>query len=157
MLTLIMPRTRKTKIPYVYRAVYPKEYIDGYIAKIVRKSGRLFAVFQLANYGGDHDRTLRAAAKAAKAFDKAHPKLPRWKIAEMRRDKKDRDLPTGIRRVVKLVNGKKYRFIEASWSPQPNMQKKRHFAVDKYGVKKALALALKARKEGLIEMEKRSS
>ena len=33
-----MAKTKKTKFPYVYRAVYPKEYIDGYIAKIVRKS-----------------------------------------------------------------------------------------------------------------------
>ena len=150
-----MAKNRKTKFPYVYRAVYPKEYIDGYIAKIVRKSGRLFSVFQLADFNGDHDKTLRAAAKAAAEFDKAHPKLPRWQIAQLRRDKKDRDLPAGIRRVVKVVNGKKYKFIEASWSPQPNVQKKRHFAVEKYGLKKALALAMAERKAGLAEMENR--
>jgi len=63
--------------------------------------------------------------------------------------------PQNIRRVVKVVNGKKYRFIEASWSPEPNVQKKRHFAVHKYGVKKALALALAERKTGLAEMAKR--
>lgn len=150
-----MAKNRKTKFPYVYRAVYPKEYIDGYIAKIVRKSGRLFSVFQLADYGGDHDKCLRAAGKAAAEFDKTHPKLPRWQIAQLRRDKKDRDLPAGIRRVVKVVNGKKYKFIEASWSPKPNVQKKRHFAVEKYGLKKALALAMAERKAGLAEMEKR--
>jgi hypothetical protein len=150
-----MPRTRKTKFPYVYRAVYPKEYIDGYIAKIVRKSGRLFNVFQLADYKGDHDLCLRAAAKTAAAFDKEHPKLPRWQIAQMRRDKKDKDLPTGVRRVVKVVNGKKYKFIEASWSPEPNVQKKRHFAVHKYGQKKALSLALAERKAGVEVMANR--
>ena len=150
-----MAKTRKTKFPYVYRAVYPKEYIDGYIAKIVRKSGRLFTVFQLADYKGNHDACLRAAAKTAAAFDKEHPKMPRWQIAQMRRDKKDKDLPAGVRRVVKVVNGKKYKFIEASWSPEPNVQKKRHFAVHKYGLKKALALAMAERKTGLAEMAKR--
>lgn len=150
-----MPRTRKTKYPYVYRAVYPKEYIDGYIAKIVRKSGRLFAVFQLANYDGSHERCVKAAARAAAAFDKAHPKLPPWEVAALRRKKKDRDLPAGLRRVVNVVNGKKYRFIEASWSPQPNVQKKKRFAIHKYGPKKALALALKARRAGVAEMTRR--
>ena len=150
-----MAKTRKTKFPYVYRAVYPKEYIDGYITKIVRKSGRLFTVFQLADYKDNHDACLRAAAKTAAAFDKEHPKMPRWQIAQMRRDKKDKDLPAGVRRVVKVVNGKKYKFIEASWSPEPNVQKKRHFAVHKYGLKKALALALAERKTGLAEMAKR--
>ncbi len=150
-----MPRTKKTKFPYVYRAVYPKEYIDGYIAKIVRKSGRLFTVFQLADFNGSHDKAQQAAGKVAAAFDKAHPKLPRWQVAQLRRDKKDKDLPSGIRRVVKEVNGKKYKFIEASWSPQPNVQKKRHFAVHKYGLKEALALALAERKAGLAEMSKR--
>jgi len=150
-----MAKTKKTKFPYVYRAVYPKEYIDGYIAKIVRKSGRLFTVFQLADFDGNHDKCVKAAAKTAAEFDKSHPKLPRWQIAQQRRDKKDKDLPAGIRRVVKVVNGKKYKFIEASWSPQPNVQKKRHFAVEKYGLKKALSLALAERKAGLAEMANR--
>ena len=56
---------------------------------------------------------------------------------------------------MKEVNGKKYKFIEASWSPQPNVQKKRHFAIDKYGLKKALALALAERKAGLAAMANR--
>ena len=150
-----MAKSKKTKFPYVYRAVYPKEYIDGYIAKIVRKSGRLFTVFQLADFDGNHDKCVKAAAKIAADFDKKHPKLPRWQIAQLRRDKKDKDLPAGIRRVTKEVNGKKYKFIEASWSPQPNVQKKRHFAIDKYGLKKALALALAERKTGLAAMANR--
>ena len=151
-----MPQSRTTKFPYVYRAIYPKHYIDGYLAKIVRKGSRLFAVFQLANYYGDHEQCLKAAAKAAAAFDKAHPKIPRWEVSEtQRREKKDKDLPAGLRRVVKTSKGRKYNFIEASWSPEPGVQKKRKFAVSKtQSEKKAIALASAERKAGIVEMRK---
>jgi hypothetical protein len=149
-----MPQSRTTKFPYVYRAVYPKNYIDGYLAKIVRKEcrRRLFAVFQLANYDGDHVRCLKAAANAAAAFDKAHPKIPRWELSKTRRcEKKDKDLPAGLRRLVKTSKGRMYNFIEASWSPEPNVQKKRSFAVSKtQSEKQAIALALAERKAGIV-------
>jgi hypothetical protein len=149
-----MPQFRTTKRPYVFRAVYPENYIDGYIAKIVRKSGRLFAVFQLADFDGNHDKCVKAAANAAAAFDKAHPKIPRWELFKTRRlAKKDKDLPTGLRRLVKTSKGKKYNFIEASWTPVPGVQKKRSFAVSKTrSEKKAIALALAERKVGIVAM-----
>jgi hypothetical protein len=143
-----------TRFPYVYRAAYRYQHVDGYLAKIVRKGCRLFEVFQLAKYDGDHERCLKAAAEAAAAFDKAHPKIPRWELSETRRpEKKDKDLPAGLRRLVTTMEGRKYNFIEASWSPEPGVQKKRKFAVSKKrSEKKAIALALAERKAGIVKM-----
>ena len=105
----------------------------------------------------DQEETERLVRPAPKVkpprHDKRRERVDTDKDPDL--DKKDKDLPAGIRRVVKVVNGKKYKFIEASWSPQPNVQKKRHFAVEKYGLKKALSLALAERKAGLAEMANR--
>lgn len=45
-----------------------------------------------------------------------------------------------------------YGYWEAAWSPQPGQRKKRRFSVNKYGDKKALRLAMKARKDGVAAM-----
>ena len=147
-----MTRSRSSKTPYVYRAKYPREYIDGYIAKVVRKSGRLFAVFQLADFEGDHARCQRAAAREVARFLKEHPKLSRQQLAQLPRAQSKGKLPIGVRRLVREVRGRKYAFYEASWSPEPNVQKKKRFSITRYGAKRSLMLALKARRSGVASM-----
>jgi len=148
-----MAHTKKTKFPHVHRIVYPKSHLDGYIVNIFRKSGRLMQTFQLADYDYDHDKCQAAAAKAAAAFDKAHPRQTYLQFVQSPRPKKDRDLPTGLYRDVQLVRGKKYTCIVVSWTPKPGgRQKRRYFAVSKYGEKKAIALALAQRKAALAKI-----
>lgn len=134
---------------YVYRVRYPKSGTDGYLAKVVRGSKRLQQLFSLADFDGDHARCRRAAARAAARFAKAHPLLSRRAVAELPRSKRDRDLPIGVRRVRNKVGGHVYKFFEASWSPEPNRQVKKRFSVSAHGEKKALQLAIAARKQGL--------
>jgi hypothetical protein len=50
------------------------------------------------------------------------------------------------------VRGHTYEFFEASWSPEPNRQVKKRFSVGAHGRKKALDLAVAARKSGLRAM-----
>lgn len=142
-----MSRVKKPKLKYVYRANYPAEHINGYIAKITRKSGRLFKVFQLADYDNNHEKAKKAAAKVAVKFDRECPKLSRWQIAEMKRPKKNPSLPSGVRIVIKNVKGKDYKFFEASWSPKPNQTAKKLFSVGKYKFAGAKALAIQQRLE----------
>ncbi len=148
-------KTTKTKYPYVYRAVYPEEYIDGFLAKVIRRTTRLHKVFQLADYDGDRRKCLEAAAKAAADFAKTNPPISRREMAELPRKKKDEDLPVGVQRVTNQVKGRFYEFYEAEWSPTPNHQKKKRFSVNLYGDEEALALALEARERGLEEMADR--
>jgi hypothetical protein len=123
------------------------------LVKVIRRDARLHKIFQIATFAGDRARCLRAAAKAARAFDKAHPKLTRRERAEIPRAKKDKDLPLGVRRVKHKVAGKTYRFFEASWSPTPGVQMKKRFSVDRYGQKGALKKAIATRKVGLATMK----
>ena len=146
-------KTTKTKYPYVYRAVYEKEGVDGYLAKVIRRTTRLHKVFQLAAYESNRERCMLAAARAAAVFAKANPRMTRREIAELPRKKKDDDLPIGVRRVTNEVKGRFYDFYEAEWSPKPNQQKKKRFSVNLYGEDEALEMALEARERGLEEMD----
>jgi hypothetical protein len=146
-------RTKKTKYPGVYRVVYPASGIDGYLAKVIRSTGKLQKVFQLSAFAGNHGKCLKAAARAAAMFSKAHPRLSRREIAALRRPKKDGDLPVGVRRVRNQVKGKFYDYYEAAWSPKPNQQAKQRFSVNLYGKARARKLAVKARERGLEEMK----
>ena len=151
-----MASPKKSKYPYVHRLIYPKSGIDGYVVNIFRKNGRLMKIFQLADYDDDHDKCQAAAAKVAAAFDKAHPKRTYLQFLEAPRRKKDRDLPAGLRRDVRVVLGKKYTCIVASWTPKPGgKDKRRYFAISKYGEKKAIALALALRKAALAKIASR--
>jgi hypothetical protein len=145
-------RTKKTKHPHVYRAVYPDSGVDGYLAKVVRSTGKLQKVFQLSAFKGNHGKCLRAAARSVAAFSRKHPRLSRRQIATLARPKRDSDLPVGVRRVRNVVKGKRYDFYEASWSPKPHQQMKRRFSVGLYGKNQALKMAVKARERGLREM-----
>jgi hypothetical protein len=147
-------RTRKTSRPYIYRAIDRKQKIDGYLAKVVRRQARLQKLFQLSKFNNSHRNSLRAAAAAVEAFVKKHPKMTRLERATAVRQKRDDDLPVGIRRVRNKVKGKFYNFYEASWSPEPNRQAKKRFSVLLYGDRAARKLAVLARKRGLAAMKK---
>ena len=146
-------KTKRTSHPYVYRAIDKKKHIDGFLAKVIRRDARLQKIFQVAKYGDDLERCLRAAVRTARAFAREHPRLTRQEMAKLPRIKKDRDLPVGVRRVRHKIKGKVYNFYEASWSPRANHQKKKRFSMDLYGKTKALKMALKARAAGLAEMK----
>lgn len=145
-------KKQTTRPRYVYRVKYPKNGTDGYLAKVVRGEKRFQQVFSLVEFDGDHAAAQRAAARAVARFVKANPRLSRRAVAELPRQKADRDLPVGVRRVRNKVRGHTYDFFEASWSPEPNRQVKKRFSVTAHGRKKALELAVAARKSGLRAM-----
>lgn len=150
-------KTKKTPHAYVYRAIDKAKKVDGYLAKVVRRDARLHKLFRTANYAGDEARCLRAAAKAVRVFTREHPLLTRQEIAALPRNKKDRDLPVGVRRVRHKIKTKVYDFYEAEWSPRPNYQKKKRFSVNLHGKAGAKRLALQAREEGVRAMKQGAS
>jgi len=138
--------------PHVYRAKYDDEGFDGYLAKVVRKTGTLQRRYSLSDYDGDHEKCVQAAGKEVAKFLREHPRLTRRQMAELPRRRKDTDLPVGVRRVERAFKKVVYHFYEASWSPIPNKQTKRKFSIEKYGDDDAKSLAIEAREEGLDEI-----
>jgi hypothetical protein len=144
---------KRTSFANVYRAIDKENYVDGYLAKVIRRDARLHKLFQIAKHGNDRNRALRAAVRAVRNFVREHPVMTRTEVAELQRSKKDRDLPMGVRRVRNKVKTKVYHYYEAEWSPRPYQQKKKRFSVNLYGEAEALQLALRARAEGLGSMK----
>jgi hypothetical protein len=107
-------------------------------------------------YGGKQEALL-AARECRDAKEKQMPTYSRREIAEIitRRNS------SGVRgvRIKKsphiLADGEEcfYLSAEACWSPRPNVTKKKSFSLDFYGEDEAWKLALKARNDGLLDLE----
>lgn len=145
-------KTTKTAYAYVYRAIGEEERVDGYLAKVIRPKHRLHKIFNFKGFGGDPAACLQAAREAVTEFVALHPRLTRQQLAELPRQRKNSDLPIGVRRITKKFKGHFYNFYQASWSPIPNHHKNKSFSVNFWGEEEAKELAIEARILGLAEM-----
>ena len=87
-----------------------------------------------------------------KEIRKSLPVVTRAAFAEIER-RKGRTGIVGVRRVTKVVKGHEYDFWEGWWSDRRGNRRVHGFSANKYGEDKAKELALKARRNGLAEME----
>jgi hypothetical protein len=143
---------RATRIPLLYHVNYPEHGQVGYLVKLNRRRQRIYEVFNFSRF-----KTKVLCRKAAEVFalkmDQAYPRLSRREMAELRRSNFGRKGVIGVRKCIKVVNQKAYEFWEATWSPQPNVVKKKLFSIRKYGNADAKKRALEARVLGLDAME----
>jgi hypothetical protein len=95
-------------------------------------------------------RTL--AVQRWKEIRSTLPVIARTAFAQIER-RKSRTGIVGVRRITDEVKGHPYDFWVAVWSDRRRNTKTRKFSVSKYGEDKAEELALKARRDGLTEME----
>lgn len=142
---------KKTSVPLLYKINYPEQGQYGYLVKMNRRKKKVHEIFSFARYKNQKE-CRKDAEKYARELDRKYPRMTRREIAQLRRSNFDSDM-VGVRKVTKTVKGHTYEFWEASWSPSPNVVRKKLFSVNKYGDDKARKLARKVRREGLKEME----
>ena len=132
-----------------------RSVIRGWTVRLHR-AGKVFEQF-FGDADGGKQAALIAARECRDAKEKEMPTYSKREIAEIitRRN------TSGVRgvRIKKarhiLADGEEtfYLSAEASWSPRPNVVKKRSFSLDTHGEDEAWKLALKARKDGLRDLE----
>ena len=133
-----------------------RSVIRGWTVRLHR-AGKVFEQFFGDVAHGGKQAALLAAREIRDAKEKEMPTYSKREIAEIitRRN------TSGVRgvRIKKarhvLADGEEtfYLSAEASWSPRPNVVKKRSFSLDTHGDDGAWKLALKARKDGLLDLE----
>jgi len=139
-----MIRARR-KTPGISRIDQPEKRTHGYFVRLVRK-GKIYPAFFADKTHGGKRRALKAAQKHYRKLLRKYGRLTRRDWAEILRRKG----ASGIIGVRKIVITKS--FWVAHWSPRPYVQRWKHFSVQKYGAKRAKALAIRARKAGLRSM-----
>lgn len=144
-------RKRKPGMKGISRIDQPEKHNHGWFIRLTCK-GRSYSAFcSDKKCGGKAKGLVKARAIYAKLV-KEHPKMTRKEFAQVVRRPNKTGIP-GVTKLVKLVQGKKYTFWQATWSPEPGVVAKQAFSVDKYGVAKAKALAIRSRKAGLAKMK----
>jgi hypothetical protein len=148
-----MASKRKKRNPSmrgISRIDQPEKHNQGWFIRLTCKGKRYSAFCSDKQHGGKAKGLVKARAIYAK-LAKAHPKMTRQEFAQVVRRPNKTGIP-GVTRLTKVVRGRKYVFWQATWSPEPGVVAKQAFSVDKYGVAKAKALAIRARKTGLAKM-----
>lgn len=106
-------------------------------------------------YFGVGRSEAEARAKAIARWKEIRSSLPvitRSAFAQIER-RKSRTGMVGVRRITDEVKGHPYDFWVAVWSDRRGNRKTRKFAVNKYGEAEAKKMALKARAEGVAQMD----
>ncbi|MDR0532714.1 MAG: hypothetical protein LBH01_02045 [Verrucomicrobiales bacterium] len=144
-----MKRTRKN--PGICRIDQPDRFNHGFYVRINRDRRKVRKFFSDRANGGK-----RAALRAAKAYyaeiDRKYPRISRRKNAMIQRRVGVSGI-LGVCKITKTLLGRNYLFWMASWSPRPGVVAKKAFSIRKYGNDRARALAIKARRQGLRQME----
>lgn len=135
----------------ISRIDQPEKHNHGWFIRLTCKGKRYSAFCADKQHGGKAKGLAKARLIYAK-LAKEHPKMTRKEFAQVVRRPNKTGIP-GVTRLTKLVQGRKYDFWQATWSPEPGVVAKKAFSVDKYGVAKAKALAVRARKAGLAKMD----
>ena len=132
-----------------------RETTGGFLVRMTRRGKLHSQYFSDDEYGGK-----RKAQKAAQDFrDDLEKKLKSYSAKQL--SKKKRSNNTSGTPGVRLVKEQDsrwpseptYSYYVAQWSPAKGVRKTKRFSVKKYGKKKALELAIKARNKGVNSME----
>ena len=115
--------------------------------KLNRQNHQVYEVFNFSRFK-TKKACRNAAEKFARRMDRKFPRLSRQEMAQLRRSNFGRGI-IGVRRCTKVVNKKPYKFWEATWSPEPNVVKKKLFSISKYGNTEARKLCACRQEEGL--------
>lgn len=131
-----------------------RETVGGWLVRITRKGKLHSQYFSDKVYGGKR-KALNAAMQHR---DELEAKLKSFTPKQL--SKKVRANNTSGTPGVRLVEEKDrrwsseptYQYYVAQWSPETGVRKTKRFSVKKYGKKKALELAIKARNKGVNSM-----
>ena len=126
----------------------------GWQVRINRRGEKFHPYFSDSKFGGAR-KALAEATEVRDRIERENPPHTRRSRAEvLMRSNKSGVAGVNLRfQVRRLAKGRRtYVFVEAAWSSRPGVVHRHRFSVDKYGRKKAWALAIAARKAGLDQM-----
>lgn len=135
----------------ISRIDQPEKHNHGWFVRLTRRGERFSAFFSDKKNGGKA-RALKLAQVCYSKMVKEHPQMSRKDFAQIERRSNKTGI-VGVTKLIKEVRGKKYKFWQATWSPEPGTVRKKAFSVTRYGDDKAKKLAIAARKKGLGEMK----
>jgi hypothetical protein len=146
---------RRYRTPGISRIDQPSHHTHGFFIRVRHKHRTLSAFFSDKKYGGKGRAFLAAQfyhEGLRLKFGLTGARLRRRNAEVVRR--KGRSGILGVRRVIiRRARRRPWKYWAAHWSPLPGVYRKKQFSIRKYGEKKAKALAIKARRDGVRNMK----
>lgn len=131
-----------------------RETVGGWLVRITRK-GKLHSQYFADQYYGGKRKALSAAMAYRDEMDAKLKPFSAKQLSKKLRSNNKSGVP-GVRLVTETdtrwESEPTYEYYVAQWSPEVGVRKTKRFSVKKYGKKKALDMAIKARNKGVRQM-----
>jgi len=134
----------------ISRIDQPEKHNHGWFVRLMCR-GKMYSAFCSDKNCGGRSKALAKAKVIYAKMVKDHPPMSRKEFSQIVRRPSKSGIP-GVTKVIKFVQGRKYIFWQATWSPKLSLIAKKAYSVDKHGPAKAKMLAIQARKAGLAKM-----
>ena len=144
-----MKTCRRT--PGICRIDCAEKRTHGFSAR-VRRGGQLIAKFFADKRHGGRKRAFALAQAHYQKLLRKYGTMTRQKWAQLPRQK-NRSGIVGVRRTVVERAGRQFVYWWAVWSPRPNVVRRQRVSQRTHGARRAKALAIRARKRGVRNME----
>ncbi len=122
----------------------------GFFVRLCRQ-GKIYNGFFADKSCGGKRPALKAAQQYYRELQRKHKPMTRRLWSQIPR-RKGRSGIVGVQRVVIRRPGYNQAYWKATWSPRWHVVRRKMFSVQKYGARKAKALAIRARNAGLRSM-----
>ncbi len=133
----------------------PKGGTHGWEVRIRRNYEPFEKFFNDAKYPSQW-QALRAAKSYRDKIIKENPPMQRREFAQIAK-RNNTSGKVGVSKVYTLCKRGHYQYVyeywQAMWTPKPGVRKCRRFSINKYGWKRARAMAIQVREQGLSEMK----
>ena len=142
--------TARKRTPGISRIDQLEKRTHGFFVRLRRK-GKMYSGFFADKSHGGKRQALAAAQKYYQQLLKKHRPMTRQLWAEIVRRRGPSGI-VGVQRVILKKGVRKQVYWKATWSPKPYVVRRKTYSVRKYGAKRAKALALRARQQGVRSM-----
>ena len=139
--------------PGVCRIDQPSHRTHGFFVRLQRRGKIHSAFFTDLKHGGQAQALAAAQAHHRKLVARlgTAAQMSRRAWAEIRR-RKGSSSTVGVQRIIDRRFKRPRVVWKATWSPEPQVVRRRQFSARKFGAKKAKELAIRARRAGLRSM-----
>lgn len=118
----------------------------GWQVRLQRRGRKYAKYFGDRQFGGG-SRALQAARQWRNALLERLDQEDSIRVCA--RSPRNQSGVVGVSKVTVSVNGSRYEFWQATWSPEPGRRRTVKFSIKRYGDRQAFRLAVEAREEGV--------
>ena len=122
----------------------------GYSVRL-KRAGKLYSRFFADTRHGGRQRALADAQRHYRKLLRQHGVMTRQLLAQIPRQKSASGI-VGVQKIFLKKRGRQLLYWRATWSPRPNVVRRKWFSPRMYGARRAKALAIKTRNEGVRSM-----